>query len=290
MFEPNLNESEGENSKMPPISVPALKVATWNVNSIAARLPLALRWLEETATKNARPDILCLQEIKCVDAKFPTEAFAAAGYQSYLFGQPTYNGVAILVREELAGEVSGEIQKNLPSDAEDAQRRLISVNVAGLQVVNVYIPNGQAVGTEKYAFKLDWLERLKDYFDSNCDAAQPVLLCGDFNIATSPLDLYSVTEWEGKNLYSEPEKQALEKIRQWGFNDAFRQLYPDKAEAFSWWDYRQAAFRRNLGLRIDHIWITDSLKPNLCEVVIDTEPRKWERPSDHTPVIASFEF
>ncbi len=258
-----------------------LSIASWNVNSIAARLPLALRWLEEQ-----QPSVVCLQEIKCVAEKFPTAAIAEAGYHSLVFGQPTYNGVAILVRNELAESIS-DVQKGFADDAEDAQRRLIAATIAGVRVVNVYIPNGQAVGTEKYAFKLNWLGKLQNYFTENCDPAQPLALCGDFNVAPENIDVHDPAVWEGKILFSQPEKAALQAVADWGLVDSFRQLYPDKV-AFSWWDYRQASFRRNLGLRIDHIWVTPSLLERCTEVEINLAPREWERPSDHTPVVATF--
>ncbi len=265
----------------------ALKIVTWNVNSIAARLPLATRWLESFSPEQ-RPDIICLQEIKCVDEKFPAADFAALGYHSLVYGQPTYNGVAILVKDDMAAGIS-DIQKGLPDDDETAQRRLLSATINGLRVVNVYIPNGQAVGAEKYFYKLDWLARLRAYFDSLGDASQPLVLLGDFNVAPGPLDVYDPAIWEGKILFSQPEKQALQVVKDWGLQDTFRTLYPE-VQAFSWWDYRQAGYRRNLGLRIDHIWVTQPLMQVCREVIIDKEPRGWERPSDHTPVIAAFEM
>lgn len=265
----------------------ALKIVTWNVNSIAARLPLATRWLE-TYPPQQRPDIICLQEIKCVDEKFPAADFAALGYESLVYGQPTYNGVAILVKTDMAAGIS-DIQKGLPDDDEGAQRRLLSATINGLRVVNVYIPNGQAVGAEKYYYKLDWLARLRAYFDSLGDSSQPLVLLGDFNVAPDPIDVYDPTVWDGKILFSPPERQALQVVKDWGLEDTFRNLYPE-VQAFSWWDYRQAGYRRNLGLRIDHIWVTKPLMQVCQEVIIDKEPRGWERPSDHTPVIAAFEL
>ncbi len=257
-------------------------LATWNVNSIAARLPLVTRWLEEQ-----RPDVLCLQEIKCIDSKFPAEAFQALGYTSLIFGQPTYNGVATLVKDELAGTIEA-VQKGLPDDGEEAQRRVLAATIGGVQVINVYVPNGQAITSEKYVFKLDWFERLAAYFTGQLDPTQPLALCGDFNVAPDPLDVWDPAKFEGQVLYSLPEKAALQKMAAWGLVDSFRQLYPDTV-AYSWWDYRQASFRRNAGLRIDQIWLTASLASRCREVVIDAEPRKWERPSDHTPVVAYFE-
>ena len=257
-------------------------LVTWNVNSIAARLPIVLQWLETN-----QPDVVCLQEIKCIEAKFPTEAFRAAGYTSLIHGMPTYHGVATLVKDSLASTI-GEVKRGLPGEDETAQKRVLAAKIDGVWIVNVYIPNGQAVGADKYVYKLDWLGRLHDYFQTEFDPTQPVALCGDFNVAPEPIDVYDPAVWEGKILYSEPEKTALKKVQDWGFVDSFRQFHPTDV-AYSWWDYRQASFRRNLGLRIDHIWITPSLAQKCKEVTIDTEPRTWERPSDHTPVVALFE-
>jgi exodeoxyribonuclease-3 len=263
----------------------SLTIATWNVNSITARLPLALRWLE-SQVEETRPDVVCFQEIKCIDPKFPAGDFAKLGYFSLIFGQPAYNGVAILVRDELTNDL-GEVQKGFPGDAEDAPRRLLAATIAGVRIINVYIPNGQAVGSEKYVFKLEWLGRLRAYLAAHSDPAQPLVLCGDFNVAPEPLDVYDPVAWEGKVLFSLPEREALQAVGEWGLVDAFRQLNPT-SPTYSWWDYRQAGFRRNLGARIDHIWVTAPLMQRCQQVTIDAEPRGWERPSDHTPVIARF--
>jgi exodeoxyribonuclease-3 len=251
-----------------------LKLATWNVNSITARLPLALRWLTE-----AQPDVLCLQETKCTDDKFPAEAFAEAGYKSLSFGQRTYNGVAILSRA--AGK---DVQRGFPDDTADAPARLLAATIEGVRVVNVYIPNGAFVGSDKYAFKLEWMKRLREFFDSRYKTSEPVLLCGDFNVAPEEIDVHDPGLWEGKVLFSEPERAALDEIKRWGFVDAFR-LHNSEGKQFSWWDYRAGGFRRNHGLRIDHIWTTKSLAERTKTALIDKEPRAWERPSDHTPVI-----
>lgn len=191
------------------------------------------------------------------------------------------------MRDGLADSIEA-VQRGFPDDAEDAQRRLLAATVGGVKVVNVYIPNGQAVGTEKYAFKLDWLSRLRTFLDTECDPAQPLALCGDYNVAPDPLDVHDPAAWEGKILFSLPERAAMQTVKDWGLSDTFRQLYPE-TQTFSWWDYRQASFRRNMGLRIDHVWVTQSLMERCREVVIDQEPRTWERPSDHTPVVASFD-
>ncbi|MEN3334439.1 MAG: exodeoxyribonuclease [Blastocatellia bacterium] len=251
-----------------------LKLATWNVNSIAARLPLVTRWLAE-----AQPDALCLQEIKCTDDRFPAEEFAALGYESTVFGQRTYNGVAILSRAKCQ-----DVQRGFPDDSAEAQARLLAGTIDGVRIVNVYIPNGQAVGTDKYAFKLDWMRRLREFFDTQYKAGQQVLLCGDFNVAPEDRDVHNPKLWENRVLFSKPERAALAEIKAWGFTDAFR-LHNDEPKQFSWWDYRISAFKRNLGLRIDHIWTTKRLAERTTSAAIDKAPRAWERPSDHAPVI-----
>ncbi len=254
-----------------------VKVATWNVNSVVARLPLVVKWLEDE-----RPDVLCLQEIKCTAERFPREAFAGLGYESAVFGQPTYNGVAIISRETCAN-----VQRGFPDDEDHSTARLLAATVSGVRVVNVYVPNGQAVGTEKYQFKLDWLRRLREFFDDHCWDDENVLLCGDFNVAPEDRDVHDPKWWEGRILFSEPEKNALEGVKEWGFVDAYR-LHVAAGGNFSWWDYRAAGFRRNAGLRIDHIWVSEPLADRCTAALIDKEPRGWERPSDHTPVVAEF--
>ncbi len=254
-----------------------MKIATWNVNSIAARLPIVTRWLA-----SAQPDVLCLQETKCIDEKFPREAFTELGYEAELFGQPTYNGVAILSRTPCE-----DVQRGFPDDTPGAQARLLAATIRGIGIVNVYIPNGGSVDSDKYSFKLGWMNRLRAFFDARYSQASPVLLCGDFNVAPEDLDVHDPEQWRGQILFSDPERAALEEIRHWGFVDAFRLHHADE-KVFSWWDYRAAAFRRNMGLRIDHIWVSRSLAARCTASAIDKEPRKWERPSDHTPVIAEF--
>jgi exodeoxyribonuclease III len=256
-----------------------MKLATWNVNSITARLPLVTQWLE-----TARPDVLCLQELKCMDEKFPTAHFAELGYKSEVFGQRTYNGVAILSRTACSN-----VQRGFPDAEEGAHARLLAATVEGVRVVNVYIPNGQFVGSDKYRFKLEWMQRLRRFFDEDYKRSEMVLLCGDFNVAPEERDVHDPAAWEGHVLFSKRERAALEKIREWGFVDAFR-LHTEEEGHYSWWDYRQGSFRRNAGLRIDHIWVTEPLAERCKESWIDKEPRAWERPSDHTPVIGIFDF
>jgi exodeoxyribonuclease-3 len=256
-----------------------LKIATWNVNSILARQAHVVRWLDL-----ARPDVLCLQETKCVDQKFPSQLFEPLGYHSESFGQAAYNGVAILSRTKCEGVLRG-----LPDDDPDAQARVIAATIKGIRVVNAYFPNGQAVGAEKYYFKLDWMKRLRRYFDSHYKTSERVLLCGDFNVAPEDRDVHDPQLWRGRILFSEPEHDALAEIKRWGFIDAFR-LHNEEDKQFSWWDYRAGAFRRNLGLRIDHVWVSEPLAKASKSVTIDKEPRRWEKPSDHAPVVAEFDL
>lgn len=243
-----------------------------------ARLPLVLQWLALR-----QPDALCLQETKCIDDKFPRQAFADLGYQVEILGQPAYNGVAIISRAACR-----DVQRNFPNGpAEEQPARLLAATIEGIRVVNVYVPNGEAVGTEKYAFKLGWLGALQEFFQAHYQPQEPVLLCGDFNVAPEDRDVYDPRVWRGRVLFSEPEKTALNRIAEWGFVDAFRK-FTAEGGYYSWWDYRSGAFRRDAGLRIDHIWVSEALAARCVGVIIDKEPRGWERPSDHTPVVAEF--
>lgn len=249
-------------------------IATWNVNSILARLPVVMRWLD-----TIQPDVICMQETKVTDDKFPTLVFQERGYQCQLFGQQTYNGVAILTRCECKTSHRG-----YPGDDETAQSRLITSTVEGIQIINVYIPNGQAVGSDKYEMKLGWMKRLREFLDQNYDPSTPVLLCGDFNVAPEDRDVHDVRLWQGRIMFSDDERATLQHIKDFGFTDAFR-LHNEEGGQFTWWDYRAGAFRRNLGLRIDHIWITEPLVSRDVRTWIDAETRKWEKPSDHAPMI-----
>jgi len=252
-------------------------LATWNVNSILARMPVVMRWLDAVT-----PDVICMQETKCTDDKFPTLVFQERGYQCQLFGQQSYNGVAILTR--MACETS---HRGYPGDDETAQARLITSCVEGVEIVNVYIPNGQAVGSDKYEMKLAWMQRLRQFLDEHYDRTKPVLLCGDFNVAPEDRDVHDVRLWQGRIMFSDQERATLQQIKDWGFTDAFR-LHEEASGKFTWWDYRAGAFRRNLGLRIDHIWISDPLVSRNVRTWIDMEPRTWEKPSDHAPVLTEF--
>jgi exodeoxyribonuclease-3 len=258
-----------------------MKIATWNVNSILARLPHVTRWLEAE-----QPDVLCVQETKCTDDKFPAADLKAIGYDCVIFGQQSYNGVAVISKAGCATQPA--VQRGYPDDDLAAQSRLLSVDLAGIRIVNVYIPNGQMVGSEKYQFKLEWLQRLREFLDAGYDQSTPVLLCGDFNVAPEERDVHDPRLWQNRILFSEPEKKALQHVKDWGFADTFR-MHTEEGGHYSWWDYRAGAFRRNLGLRIDHIWVSAPLAARSKATWIDKGPRQWERPSDHAPVVAEFD-
>ncbi|MGI8811350.1 MAG: exodeoxyribonuclease III [Pyrinomonadaceae bacterium] len=254
-----------------------MKIATWNVNSINARLDHLLGWLETTQT-----DVVCLQETKCIDDNFPYQQIFDLGYHTAFYGQKSYNGVAILSKYE-----PEDVQKNFPDDDDESPKRLIAATINGIRVVNTYIPNGTELWTDKFKFKLDWLQRLRKYFDETCDRHGDVLLCGDFNVAPQETDVWNVPAWTDHLHFSKPERAAMHHVKQWGFVDVFRKLNGDVKE-FSWWDYREGAWQKNHGLRIDHIWTSAPLAEKCTGCWIDRTPRALERPSDHTPVVAEF--
>ena len=254
-----------------------IRVATWNVNSIRVREAAVRGWLERHA-----PDVLCLQETKVVDEKFPRAGFEALGYQIAAAGQPTYNGVAILSRHPIEQRVDA-----LPGDGADAPRRYLAATIAGLRIVNVYVPNGDTVGSDKYKFKLDWLGRLRAALDA-VEHRADLLVCGDFNVAPEPRDVYDPAAVENDVLFHAEARRALADVLAWGLSDAFR-LHHDEAGQFSWWDYRLNAFKRKMGLRIDHILVSAPLARRCTGCVIDVEPRAATQPSDHAPVVATFD-
>jgi exodeoxyribonuclease-3 len=254
------------------------KIATWNVNSLKVRLGHVLDWV---ATE--KPDVLALQETKTVDENFPVEQIEAAGYRVAFAGQKTYNGVATL---SLAS--SEEIATDLPG-LDDPQRRILASTIGGIRVLNVYVPNGQEVGSEKYDYKLDWLEKLQHYLAAELSRHPRLVVLGDFNIAPEDRDVHDPEEWRDKILCSDPERAALGALLDLGLSDLFR-LFDQEERLFSWWDYRRMAFRRNHGLRIDLLLGSKSLSEACTACRIDKEPRKLERPSDHTPVVAEFEL
>lgn len=253
-----------------------MKIATWNVNSMNVRLPHVKEWLQASG-----PDVLVLQEIKQVTEKFPGDELAELGYRSIANGQKTYNGVAVVSRSAPAEPVL-----EFPG-FEDPQRRVLATTIDGVRVVNLYIPNGSEVGSEKYAYKLRWLATLRDFLEDEIKRHEKLIVLGDFNIAPADADVYDAEKWGDAILCSPREREALGKLLELGLTDVFRKFdQPEKT--FSWWDYRAAGFRRNAGLRIDLILTTDALTEACTASYVDKEPRAWERPSDHAPVIAEF--
>lgn len=253
-----------------------MKIATWNVNSLKVRLPHVTEWLE-----SAKPDVLVLQEIKQVSDAFPSEALEELGYRGVANGQKTYNGVANIARHELLDPVT-----DIPG-LDDEQRRVLATTVNGVRVVNLYVPNGQEVGSDKYSYKLGWLAALRDWLADEMKQHEKLVVLGDFNIAPDDRDVYDPEKWGDAILCSPAERAALGELTELGLTDVFRNF--DQPDAtFSWWDYRAAGFRRNAGLRIDLILASPALAEACTASYIDREPRTWERPSDHTPVIAEF--
>ncbi len=251
-----------------------MKLATWNVNSLKVRLPQVLDWLAA-----AQPDALCLQETKTEDQGFPFDALAEAGYQNLHNGQKTYNGVAILAKGVLTGE-----SRDLP-DFDDPQKRLIAASLGQVRLVCAYMPNGQAVGADKYEYKLKWLAALSRWLRVELQRHPQLALLGDFNIAPEDRDVHDPVAWQGQILCSEPERAAFRDLLGLGLADAFR-LFEQPEKSFSWWDYRMMGFRRNHGLRIDHILLSPELAGRCRTCTIDKAPRRLERPSDHAPVLA----
>jgi exodeoxyribonuclease-3 len=249
-----------------------MKLATWNVNSLKVRLPQVIDWLAIN-----QPDVLCLQETKLEDGAFPQAEIREAGYLPLFAGQKTYNGVAILARWPAILIAAG-----IPSFP-DAQKRLLAAEIDGVEVVCAYFPNGQAVGSDKYAYKLRWIEALTDWLGQRLQANPRLALLGDLNIAPEDRDVHDPKAWEGQVLCSEPEREAFRRLVGLGLADAFRR-FEQPEQSFTWWDYRMAAFRRNMGLRIDHILLSDELAHRCTACSIDKAPRRLERPSDHAPV------
>lgn len=252
-----------------------MKLAAWNVNSLKVRLPQLLDWLE-----SSRPDIVCLQETKLEDHNFPHAEIEAAGYQVVFSGQKTYNGVALLTRETPTDVVFGN--PHFP----DPQKRLIAATVRGMRVVCAYVPNGQAVGSDKYAYKLAWLAALALWIEEQLQANPQLVLAGDFNIAPEDRDVHNPAAWAGQILCSDAERAALQRLFGLGLKDSFR-LFEQPEKSFSWWDYRMLGFQKNQGLRIDHILLSEPLASRCIAAGIEREMRKRERPSDHAPVSAT---
>lgn len=251
-----------------------MRLATWNVNSLKVRLPQVLDWVGKNG-----PEVLCLQETKLEDSNFPEQAIRDAGYEALYSGQKTYNGVAILARDP-----GGEIVTSIPG-FDDAQKRVLAATIEGVRVICVYVPNGESVASEKYQYKLKWLSALNGWLRNELGRFPRVAVLGDFNIAPDERDVYDPALWEGQVLFSLPERGAFRSLLDLGLKDTFR-LFEQPEKSFTWWDYRMNSFRRKMGLRIDHILLSDELANACMACSIDVEPRRSERPSDHAPVIA----
>ena len=259
--------------------VPAMKIVTWNVNSIRTRLERAKAWV--TANE---PDVLCLQEIKVVDADFPKEEFEELGYHVETYGQKTYNGVAILSRKPMEDVVRG-----IPHDEDGADARAIGATIDGVRVICVYVPNGKTITSDKFAYKIDWLVRLYEGIDGTLAPDQPVVLLGDFNIAPDERDVHDPDKWRGRVHFHPKEHETLDRFLAWGFGDVLRKHH-DEPRIYSWWDYRAGGFQRDLGLRIDLVLATEPMLERSTDCVVDRAERKdgATKPSDHAPVVATF--
>lgn len=275
----------------------SVRIATWNVNSIKVRLPHLLQWLSLCEKNGQAIDALCLQELKLTEDKFPFAELEAAGYFALVAGQKTYNGVALLLRKASLAATAQDVQtaflspqKNNPQFP-DEQQRLVAATVAfksraPMRLISAYFPNGQAPGTEKFAYKMEWLSRLYDWLSDEIQEHPRLALLGDYNIAPHDEDVHDPKAWEGQNLVSPDERDAFTGLIELGFYDSFR-LFEQVPKSFSWWDYRMMAFRRNAGVRIDHILLSEALKNECTASQIDKVPRGWEQPSDHAPVITT---
>lgn len=254
-----------------------MRIVSWNVNSVRARLDRLLAFLDRH-----EPDVVCLQELKVPDEDFPRKAVEAAGYRAAVHGQRTYNGVAILSRVE-----AGDVRAGMADGTLDEQARLIAATVEGIRVVNVYVPNGQTVGSDKWEYKLAWLERLRGWFERECRPEAPLVLCGDFNVAPDDRDAAQPADWADSVLCHDGARAALRRVTDWGLVDTVR-LHHVGPGPYTWWDYRMLAFPKGNGLRIDHILTTSGLAERCSAVWVDRDERKGTKPSDHAPVIAEF--
>jgi exodeoxyribonuclease-3 len=251
-----------------------VRIATWNVNSLTARLPRVEEWI-----RYARPDVLCLQETKQADASFPSDAFSALGYETAHHGDGRWNGVAIVSRVGLSG-----VSVGMGSGDDEQGTRLVAADCGGVRVLSVYVPNGRSLDNEQYPAKLAWLGRLRSYLDDTTSPDRPVAVCGDFNVAPDDRDVWDPAEFEGMTHVSQPERDALAHLEAWGLVDVFRRLYSDGG-LFTWWDYRGGSFHKHRGMRIDLILVTEVLAEHARYGLIDRNARKGEKPSDHTPVL-----
>ena len=274
----------------------SVRIAAWNVNSLKVRLPQVLKWLQDQEKAKKPIDALCLQELKLTDDKYPHKELEEAGYVSLAAGQKTYNGVAIIVRKAALAPIASDASttflkpiRNIPGHADEQQRILAAtIPFAGMQpirLISAYFPNGQSPDSDKFVYKLGWLKALEDWLKNELSQNTRLALLGDFNIAPTDTDVHDPSKWIGQNLVSPEERKAFQQLLDLGFTDSFR-MFEQAAKSFSWWDYRMMGFRRNAGMRIDHILLSEALKDKCTASVIDKEPRTWEQPSDHAPVIA----
>lgn len=255
-----------------------MKIATWNVNSVRARLHRLLGWLAK-----AEPDVVCLQETKATDDVFPVAAIQGAGYHAAVHGQKSYNGVAILSRIE-----AENVRRGVCDEGNDPQARLIEADVQSAHVICAYFPQGESIESDKFRYKLEWMRNLRTMLDRRCSPTDPIVLCGDFNVARDDKDVASPKKWAGTVICCDAVRAAMESIRQWGFADVFREHHPEGG-VYSWWDYRGAAFQRDDGLRVDHIFATEPLATRCVSAEVDRDERAGEKPSDHAPIVAVFE-
>lgn len=274
----------------------SVRIAAWNVNSLKVRLPHVLKWLQDQERAKTPIDALCLQELKLTDDKYPHQELEEAGYLSIAAGQKTYNGVAIIVRKAALAPIAADHEttflkpiRNIPGNT-DEQQRILAATVCfkGMQpirLVSAYFPNGQSPDSDKFIYKLAWLKALENWLSEELAQNSRLALLGDFNIAPSDEDVHDPTKWIGQNLVSPQERDAFQQLLNLGFTDSFR-MFEQAPKSFSWWDYRMMGFRRNAGMRIDHILLSEALKEKCSASLIDKEPRTWEQPSDHAPVIA----
>lgn len=273
-----------------------VRIAAWNVNSLKVRLPHVLKWLQYQEKVKKPIDALCLQELKLTDDKYPHKELEEAGYVSLAAGQKTYNGVAIIVRKAALAPIASDASttflkpiRNIPGNVDEQQRILAAtIPFAGMQpirLISAYFPNGQSPDSDKFVYKLAWLNALEDWLKDELSHNSRLALLGDFNIAPTDTDVHDPSKWIGQNLVSLEERKAFQQLLDLGLTDSFR-MFEQVAKSFSWWDYRMMGFRRNAGMRIDHILLSEALKDKCIASMIDKEPRTWEQPSDHAPVIA----
>ena len=278
----------------------SVRIAAWNVNSLKVRLPHVLKWLQDQEKAKKPIDALCLQELKLTDDKYPHRELEEAGYLSLAAGQKTYNGVAIIVRKAALAPMASDLEtaflkpvRNIPGNADEQQRILAATvcfkGMKPVRLVSAYFPNGQSPDSDKFVYKLGWLKALETWLKDELSQNSRLALLGDFNIAPTDFDVHDPSKWVGQNLVSPPEREAFQRLIELGLTDSFR-MFEQAPKSFSWWDYRMMGFRRNAGMRIDHILLSESLKDKCIASIIDKEPRTWEQPSDHAPVIAEIKM